>query len=269
MTILQKTSAVLVAAVFCFLFMDSVKAEDLYCNCDYEITISGCRGQRQGTSMPVETGGTYFVRFPFELDGSKTLEGIESAMNGFIVASCAGKVVAAVDAANSRAIHTTWHGVTTPITSSTCAGRFNAGPPVSLDGGVDIPGSLISISCSVGALGVSAPAPSLAAAVPAYEPIAWSFPTDKINALNKVGISGTGTTQVQLLIGRLIKYVVGFLGALALCLVIYSGLRFMLSEGDEGKQEESLKMMLWAGVGIVALLGSYSMVTFVLGVLRI
>jgi hypothetical protein len=103
---------------------------------------------------------------------------------------------------------------------------------------------------------------------PGYEPIAWSFPTDKINALNKVGISGSGTTQVQLLIGRLIKYAVGFLGALALCLVIYSGLRFMLSQGDEGKQEESLKMMLWAGIGIVALLGSYSMVTFVLSILN-
>lgn len=103
---------------------------------------------------------------------------------------------------------------------------------------------------------------------PGYEPIAWSFPTDKINSLNKVGISGTGTTQVQLLIGRLIKYAVGFLGALALCLVIYSGLKFMLSQGDEGKQGEALKMMLWSGTGIVALLGSYSMVTFVLSILR-
>lgn len=103
---------------------------------------------------------------------------------------------------------------------------------------------------------------------PGYEPIAWSFPTDKINSLNKIGIAGTGTTQVQMLIGRLIKYAVGFLGTLALCLVIYSGLRFMLSQGDEGKQGEALKMMLWSGIGIVALLGSYSMVTFVLSILR-
>ncbi len=101
----------------------------------------------------------------------------------------------------------------------------------------------------------------------AYVSIPLSFPTEKINALNKVGISGSGITQVQLLIGRLIKYIVGFLGTLALCLIIYSGLRFMLSQGDVEKQEGALKMMLWAGIGIVALLGAYSIASFVFGIL--
>lgn len=102
---------------------------------------------------------------------------------------------------------------------------------------------------------------------PSYEPIEFSFPLDKINALNKVGISGSGTAQVQLLIGRIIKYLVGFLGTLALCIIIYSGLMFMISQGDADKRNESLKMMLWAGIGIVALLGAYSIVSFVFTIL--
>jgi hypothetical protein len=42
----------------------------------------------------------------------------------------------------------------------------------------------------------------------------------------------------------------------------------MLSQGDEEKQKGALSMMLWAGIGIVALLGSYSIATFVFGILR-
>jgi hypothetical protein len=402
MTVLQKTSAVLVGIFFCFLHIGFVQAEDLYCNCDYEIAISGCRGQRQGTDVSVETGGTYFRRFPFELDGTKTLGGIESAMNGFIVASCVGKVDEAVTAANSQTIRTTWHGVTTPITSSNCAGSFNAGPPISLVDGGSIPGSLINISCSVGPLVYSAPVatqqcgqcecemvvkgrdlqsaecqktehlafqlpvrfhhlyssfldtipssnwsnarrgfldcgrlpldyfvpnsdrtefsllsgetfPSIdsvpvmetadgcpsevinavdyrdadgyyivslmqcapasnspqceATGVVGYEAIDFSFPTDKINALNKVGISGTGTTQMQLLLGRLIKYLVGFLGTLALCIVIYAGLQYMVAQGEAEKQHHALGMILWASIGIVALLGAYSIVSFVFQIL--
>ncbi len=176
-------------------------------------------------------------------------------------------------------INTLCPGYTTPWTptglsdttviesSTTCAGTAENINEVVDDGsGTSVPAFTGSVVCTETTIDVTTQREQNYG--PGYEPIAWSFPTDKINALNKVGISGNGTTQVQLLIGRLIKYAVGFLGALALCLVIYSGLRFMLSQGEEDKQGEALKMMLWAGIGIVALLGSYSMVTFVLGVLK-
>lgn len=100
-----------------------------------------------------------------------------------------------------------------------------------------------------------------------YEAIDFGFPTDKINALNKVGISGNGTTQMQLLLGRLIKYLVGFLGTLALCIVIYAGLQYMVAQGEAEKQHHALGMILWASIGIVALLGAYSIVSFVLQIL--
>lgn len=94
-----------------------------------------------------------------------------------------------------------------------------------------------------------------------------NFPTAELAGLNKTGISGDGTEQIQLFVGRSIAYLLGFLGTLALCIIIYSGLRFMLSQGDADKRNGSLKMMLWAGIGVVALLGSYSLVRFVFGVL--
>ncbi len=94
-----------------------------------------------------------------------------------------------------------------------------------------------------------------------------NFPTNELAGLNKTGISGTGTSQIQVLLGRSIGYVLGFLGALALCIIIYAGVRFMISRGDEDGQKQALSMMLWAGIGITALLGSYSLVRFVFGVL--
>ncbi len=103
-------------------------------------------------------------------------------------------------------------------------------------------------------------------ATPTLEVI-QNFPTNELAGLNKTGIRGDGTTQVQTLIGRSIGYALGFLGALALCIIIYAGVRFMLSQGEEDVQKEALGMMLWAGIGITALLGSYSLVTFVFGIL--
>jgi hypothetical protein len=99
-----------------------------------------------------------------------------------------------------------------------------------------------------------------------FEPI-QNFPVNELAGLNKTGISGSGTSQIQILLGRSIGYVVGFLGSLALCIIIYAGVRFMISRGDEEGQKKSLGMMLWAGVGITALLGSYSLVRFVFGIL--
>lgn len=100
----------------------------------------------------------------------------------------------------------------------------------------------------------------------ALEPI-QNFPVNELAGLNKTGISGSGTSQIQILLGRSIGYVVGFLGSLALCIIIYAGVRFMISRGDEEGQKKSLGMMLWAGIGITALLGSYSLVRFVFGIL--
>jgi hypothetical protein len=94
-----------------------------------------------------------------------------------------------------------------------------------------------------------------------------NIPIDELRGLNKTLIDGDGTTQMQVLIGLVIKYIVGFLGTLALCIIIYSGVRFMVSQGNEETQKKSLAMILWASIGITALLGSYSLVRFVFGIL--
>jgi hypothetical protein len=95
-----------------------------------------------------------------------------------------------------------------------------------------------------------------------------NFPTQQLSDLNKVGdVGGTGIEQTQTLIGRVVGYLVGFLGTLALALIVYAGFKFMLGGDSEEKQKEALKIMLWAGIGAVALLGSYSVVKFVFGIL--
>lgn len=128
--------------------------------------------------------------------------------------------------------------------------------------------TLKRVSCTILLLGVCLLPQVLLAntTTPEFEPI-QNFPVNELARLNKTEISGSGTSQIQILLGRSIGYAVGFLGSLALCIIIYAGVRFMISRGDEESQKKSLGMMLWAGVGITALLGSYSLVRFVFGVL--
>jgi len=70
------------------------------------------------------------------------------------------------------------------------------------------------------------------------------------------------------LAGGLIQKVLGFLGIVALILVLYAGFLRMLSQGDAEKIKTSNNIMLYAVIGIFIVFASYAMLKFVFKIIQ-
>lgn len=65
-------------------------------------------------------------------------------------------------------------------------------------------------------------------------------------------------------IARVIQIILGFLGILFLVLIIYAGLLWMLSAGNEDRIEKAKSIMSAAVIGIVIVFAAYMITFFVL-----
>ena len=61
----------------------------------------------------------------------------------------------------------------------------------------------------------------------------------------------------------LINYFLGFLGMVAVAFLIYGGVLMVTSAGEEEGVTKAKKIITWAAVGIVIIMLSYTIVTFV------
>ena len=87
------------------------------------------------------------------------------------------------------------------------------------------------------------------------------------NALNNVGgaaqISG-GTSDLYTIVGRIINVVLGFLGIVLLFYFIYGGFKWMTAGGDSKHVDEAKTMLRNAVIGLVIIMASYALSSFVL-----
>lgn len=72
-----------------------------------------------------------------------------------------------------------------------------------------------------------------------------------------------GVTDPNILIGRIIKQVLGFVGTIALVMFIYGGLMWMLSMGDAGRVKKGRDTFIWATLGLIVVFSSYLIVNFI------
>ncbi|MBT6301232.1 MAG: hypothetical protein HOJ15_02275, partial [Candidatus Jacksonbacteria bacterium] len=63
-----------------------------------------------------------------------------------------------------------------------------------------------------------------------------------------------GTTSPYQVIGNAIRFILGFVGILALINFIISGLQFLLSGGNAEKTKTAKQRMLWTVIGMAVLL---------------
>lgn len=72
-------------------------------------------------------------------------------------------------------------------------------------------------------------------------------------------------TNIELIgtIARIINILLGFLGVLAVILVLWGGFKWMTAAGDEGKIGEAKKLMGAGVVGLVIILAAYAITAFV------
>ena len=94
--------------------------------------------------------------------------------------------------------------------------------------------------------------------------LAAGFDDDPIlGGLNYATIAGWGTQDLRVSIARTIRIILGFLGIIAVVIVIWAGLRWMTAGGNEDKVTKA-KGILTAGlIGLFIILAAYAIATFV------
>lgn len=78
-----------------------------------------------------------------------------------------------------------------------------------------------------------------------------------------------GLTSPGKLIGRIIKTVLGVIGAVALLIFVYGGIMWMTSGGSPERIKKAQTTLVWAVLGMAVIFASYALVDFVLKALGV
>ncbi len=85
-----------------------------------------------------------------------------------------------------------------------------------------------------------------------------------INQVN-TGLAGSlSSTDPRVIIGRIIQWALGFLGVIAISLIMYAGFLWTTSGGEEEKISQAKKILKNAAIGLAIILSSWGITTFIL-----
>ncbi len=74
--------------------------------------------------------------------------------------------------------------------------------------------------------------------------------------------------SVPLIIGAVIKVILGIMGIVLLIILLYAGTKWMTAEGDKTKVEKARGMITTAVIGLIIVLSSYAIAYFVVESLK-
>ena len=86
-------------------------------------------------------------------------------------------------------------------------------------------------------------------------------PGDEPEAIGALGGGG----DVRALVLKIINFFLGFLGLLAVIMVIYGGFLYISSAGNQEKVDSAKKILLYAVIGIVIIIISFALINTLLG----
>ncbi|MBP7058105.1 hypothetical protein KBB06_02055 [Candidatus Gracilibacteria bacterium] len=84
-------------------------------------------------------------------------------------------------------------------------------------------------------------------------------------APGRVAAATGGTGDFKSLLLTIINYFLGFLGVLAVLMVIYGGVLYITASGDPQKAGKGQKIIMYAVIGIIIILLSFALINTVLG----
>ncbi|MFH1188911.1 MAG: pilin, partial [bacterium] len=93
--------------------------------------------------------------------------------------------------------------------------------------------------------------------------LANNVPADAFG-LGYADTTGLGSQDIRVTIAKIIRAAFGFLGVIALGLVLYGGFTYMTAGGDEGKIETAKKILVNATIGLAIILSAFSITQFIL-----
>ena len=72
-----------------------------------------------------------------------------------------------------------------------------------------------------------------------------------------------GTTDIRTVISQVINIIMGFLGVIAIIIILLGGFKWMTAGGNEEKVAEAKKLMISGVIGLVIVLAAYGIALFV------
>ena len=105
----------------------------------------------------------------------------------------------------------------------------------------------------------------LAIAVPALlaapaKTLALDIGTNYVNG----SVTNLGNTDPRTIAGNIIKIALAFLGVLAVVIILIGGFKWMTAGGNEEQVEEAKKILISGIIGLVIILASWGIATFVI-----
>jgi len=82
------------------------------------------------------------------------------------------------------------------------------------------------------------------------------------NGLN--GSLGGSNTDLRTIIARIINFALGFLGIIAVVIILFGGFKWMTAAGNEDKVSEARKLLVAGIIGLVIILAAWAVSTFVI-----
>lgn len=89
--------------------------------------------------------------------------------------------------------------------------------------------------------------------------VATDFTRPDMSGLNPLP---NGTT-IPILLGKILRTVTGLFGSIALLMIIYGGVTIMVSASKGDQVKKGANIVLWASLGLIAMMASYALVQFV------
>jgi len=76
-----------------------------------------------------------------------------------------------------------------------------------------------------------------------------------------------GNVSIPEIIGRVIRAMLGLAGVIALLMFIYSGVTWMIAQGNTEKVSKAKNTLVWSVLGLIIIFSSYAVVGLVIGLL--
>lgn len=97
----------------------------------------------------------------------------------------------------------------------------------------------------------------------------WFIPTITAHAVASLGIelgtaTGLGTKDLKATITAVLNVLLGFLGIIAVIIILLGGFKWMTAMGEEEKVGEAKKLISAGIIGLVIILAAYAIATYVI-----
>jgi len=95
-------------------------------------------------------------------------------------------------------------------------------------------------------------------------PVLGANPQATVNLANPLS---TDFDNPAVLIGFIIKAILGIIGGVTLVMMVYGGFQWLTAAGNEEKIKNGTQTMLWAGIGLVLVFSSYVLAQTVMNII--